>query len=315
METGKNKESKFDLSYLMLTRGNNTVWALKMKVYMQAHGIWEAVTPKDPKAAIEEKTYKMALATIYQGIPEDILLFVAKKETAKEAWEAVKVLCQGAERVKEARIQTLKSEFESMIMKDSKSFDDFCLKLNGLLTNIRALGEDMAEAYVVKKVLQAMLQKKLQITSAIEQFGDLEKMTIEETVGSLKAHEERLHGQNEISGGTGQFLLTKEEWRKKEEHKLLLTRDEWLKRSNKTEGSSQKFRGKDTFRGVRDKSRVRCFNCLGYGHYASECMKSRRDKEQKEEVNISQISDDELALLLTEGETSKGDVMLIKKKE
>ncbi|XP_074361297.1 uncharacterized protein LOC141701567 [Apium graveolens] len=230
METGKNKES-FGLSYPMLTRGNYTVWALKMKVYMQAHGIWEAVTPKDPNDAIEEKTDKMALAAIYQGIPEDILLSVAEKETAKETWEAVKVLCQGADRVKQARIQTLKSEFESMSMKDSESLDDFCLKLNGLVTNIRALGEDMAESYVVKKVLRVMPQKFLQITSAIEQFGDLEKMTIEETVGSLKAHEERVRGPSETSGETGQLLLTEDQWRKKEkeDNKLLHTRDEWLK--------------------------------------------------------------------------------------
>lgn len=174
------------------------------------------MAPKDPKADIEEKTDKMALAAIYQGIPEDILLSVAEKETAKEAREAVKTLCQGAERVKKARIQTLKSEFESMSMKESESLDDFCLKLNGLVTNIRALGEEMAEAYVVKKILRAMAQKFLQITSAIEQFGDLENKTTEEIVGSLKAHEERLRGQNENSRNAGQLLLTEEEWRKKE---------------------------------------------------------------------------------------------------
>ncbi|XP_074359819.1 uncharacterized protein LOC141699913 [Apium graveolens] len=223
METEKNKESTVGLNYPMLTRGNYTVWALKMKACMDAHGIWVAVSPKDPKAVVEEKKDKMALAVIYQGIPEDILLSIAEKETAKEAWEAVKVLCQGAERVKAARIQTLRSEFEAMIMKEGESLDDFCLKLNGLVTNIRTLGDEMAEAYVVKKVLRAMPHKFLQITSAIEQFGDLEKMSIEEVIGSLKAHEERLRGQPDASGGTNQLLLTEEEWRKKdkEESKLL----------------------------------------------------------------------------------------------
>lgn len=223
----------------------------------------------------------------------------------------MKVLSQGAERVKKARIQTLKAEFEAMVMKETESLDDFCLKLNGLVTNIRALGEEVVEAYVVKKVLRAMPHKFLQITSAIEQFGDLEKMTIEETIGSLKAHEERVRGQNEISGGTGQLLLTEEEWRKKEkeENKLLLTRDEWLKRSNRLEGSSQKFRGRTC--GVRDKSKVRCFNCLGYGHYAAECKKSKREKEVKEEANIAQIPDDEPALLLTECSDNEGNVMML----
>lgn len=46
---------------------------------------------------------------------------------------------------------------------------------------------------------------------------------MEEVVGSLKAHEERIRGQTESS--QGQLLLTEEEWRKKEinESQLLLT--------------------------------------------------------------------------------------------
>lgn len=169
------------------------------------------MSPNDPKAVVEEKKDKKALDAIYQGIPEEVLLSIAEKETAKEAWEAVKVMCQGVERVKKARIHTLRLEFESMSMKDSESLDDFCMKLNGLVTNIRALGDEMAESYVVKKVLRAMPQKFLQSTSAIEQFGDLEKMTIEEVIGSLKAYDERLRGQNETTGGTSQLLLTEDE--------------------------------------------------------------------------------------------------------
>lgn len=60
-------------------------------------------------------------------------------------------------------------------------------------------------------------------------------MTVEEAVGSLKAHEERMKGQIEPIGGS-QLLLTEEEWAKKEsdEGKLLLTREECeLKWTNK----------------------------------------------------------------------------------
>lgn len=72
---------------------------------------------------------------------------------------------------------------------------------------------------------------------------------VEETVGSLKAHEERLRGKSEKSGH--QLLLTEEEWNKKEkgEQNLLLTREEWLKRTSKSDGiSGQKSRGRDGMR-------------------------------------------------------------------
>lgn len=79
-------------------------------------------------------------------------------------------------------------------MKEDEQLDEFYLKPYSLATNIRVLGEKVEEAYVVKKLLKVVSSKFLQIASAIEQFGNLEVMSIEEVVGSLKAHEERLRG-------------------------------------------------------------------------------------------------------------------------
>lgn len=123
---------------------------------MQAHGVWEAIEPKDAKAVIDDKIDKRALAVIYQGIPEDLLLALAEKKTSKEAWTAVKTMCLGADKVKKARALTLKGEFEALCMKETEQLDEFYMKLNGLVTNIRALGEKMEEAYVVKKLLRAV---------------------------------------------------------------------------------------------------------------------------------------------------------------
>lgn len=151
-------------------------------------------------------------------------------------------MCLGVDRVKKARVQTLKAKFESLFMKDTESIDEFCMKLNGLVTHIRTLGENITEAYVAKKLLRSVPIKFLQITSTIEQFGDLVSMTVEEAVGSLKVHEERLKGQIESSGG--QLLLTWDEWRKREnsDGQLLLTKEEWIRKTGKkgTETSSGK---------------------------------------------------------------------------
>lgn len=152
MDANKLKGGSVGLSYPTLTRENYTAWSMKMRVFMQAHSVWEAVEPTDPKTAVDGKTDKVALALIYQGIPEDVLLSIADKKTAKEAWEAIKTMSQGADRVKKARIQTLKAEFEVMSMKDTDQLDDFYMKLNGLVSNIHALGEEVKESYVVKKI-------------------------------------------------------------------------------------------------------------------------------------------------------------------
>lgn len=131
----------------------------------------------------------------------------------------------GAHRVKKARVQTLKAEFESLNMKESDKLDEFYMKLKGIVTNIRALGEEVKESYIVKKLLRAVPPRFLQKTSTIEQFRDVKTMSIEEAIGSLKAHEERMKSTSEQAGG--QLLLTEEEWQKCEAGvgKLLLTRE------------------------------------------------------------------------------------------
>ena len=141
---------------------------------------------------------------------------------------------------------------------------------------------------------------------------------MEEVVGSLKAHEERLRGVTEPT--EGKLLLTEEEWRKREnsEGQLLLTREEWLKRSSKeVTRNSGKNRSTNGGRFVRDRSKVKCWNCSGYGHYAAECRKPRRDqnREQRTEVNLTQTSDNEPSLLIAEcGENGKEMMMLNEEK-
>nr|GFD48721.1 hypothetical protein [Tanacetum cinerariifolium] len=91
---------------------------------------------------------------------------------------------------------------------------------------IQALGEKVEEAYIVKKLLRAVPSKFLKIASTIEQFGDLDTMTVEEVIGQLKDHEERVRGKSESGEG-----------------KLLLTHQEWLERSKKgddEQGTSQR---------------------------------------------------------------------------
>ena len=98
-------------------------------------------------------------------------------------------------------------------------------------------------------------------------------MTMEEMIGRLKVHEERLRSYEE-----------------KEENGLLLTRSEWVSRTKKNGGNSGDSRGRG-----RDKSKVKCFNCDVYGHYASECQKPRRDRDEM--ANLIYEADEEPALL------------------
>ena len=49
----------------------------------------------------------LVMAAIYHGISEETLFLLAKKEMTKEVWEALKMMHLGANRVKQAQVQTL----------------------------------------------------------------------------------------------------------------------------------------------------------------------------------------------------------------
>lgn len=138
------KEGQITLHYPMLSRSNYGAWAIKMRVFMQAQGVWEAVEPRTQNTVVEVKKDRMTLAAIYQGIPEDLLFSLAEK-TAKEAWDALKTMFMGADRVKTVRIQTLKIKFETMTMKEIEGIDDFAAKVCNIVNTMRILGNTIEE--------------------------------------------------------------------------------------------------------------------------------------------------------------------------
>ena len=54
----------------------------------------------------------MAITLLFQFIPEALTLQVGDLETTKAVWDAIKARHVGAERVREACLQTLTAEFD-----------------------------------------------------------------------------------------------------------------------------------------------------------------------------------------------------------
>ncbi|XP_048596513.1 uncharacterized protein LOC125578211 [Brassica napus] len=162
----------------MLTATNYTVWEIRMKIALKVHKVWEAVEEEEPNG---DKN-NMAIALLFQSIPEVLILQVGELNTAKKVWEAIKTRHVGAERVKEARLQTLMSEFERLKMKDTEKIDDFSGKLSEIASKF---------AELVKKFLTSLPRKKfIHIVASLEQVLDRNNTKFEDIIGRLKAYEE-----------------------------------------------------------------------------------------------------------------------------
>ncbi|GKC88829.1 zinc finger, CCHC-type containing protein [Tanacetum coccineum] len=174
-----------------LKPSNYSLWAIRMQIILEANGLWEMIEPNE-KTQADNKKDKTAIAFLYQALPEEQQLQITKHKTAKAIWDALKTRHIGEERVQQARLQTLKSDFEMLHMKEDETIDTFTAKLTTLVNKAASLGHTMKDETLVRKLLNAVPDRYLQIVASIEQYSDLSEMTLEEAIERLKTYEERI---------------------------------------------------------------------------------------------------------------------------
>ena len=173
----------------MLNATNYTVWAMRIKILLKVHEVWEVVENESDNSMKNN----MATALLFQSIPETLILQVGELDTAKKVWEAIKARHMGADGVREARLQILSAEFYRLKMKETYTIDDFVGRLSEISSKSVALGESIEETKLVKKFLKSLPRKKyIHIVASLEQVLDLKNTTFEDIVGRLKAFEERV---------------------------------------------------------------------------------------------------------------------------
>nr|GEW27813.1 zinc finger, CCHC-type [Tanacetum cinerariifolium] len=155
------------------------------------YSLWEMIEPLETTKA-DNKKDKTAIAFLYQALPEEQLFQITKHKTAKAIWDALKTRHIGEQRVQQARLQTLKSNFEMLHIKEDETIDTFTRKLTTLVNKAASLGHTIEDSVVVRKLLNAVHDKFLQIVASIEQYSDLDEMSKDEAIGRLKTFEERL---------------------------------------------------------------------------------------------------------------------------
>ncbi|GKF39143.1 hypothetical protein Tco_0119204 [Tanacetum coccineum] len=128
-----------------------------MQIILEVNGLWEMIEPNE-KTQADNKKDKTAIAFLY-------------RKTAKAIWDALKTRHIGEEIVQQARLQTL---------------------ITTIVNKAASLGHTMEDETLVRKLLNAIPDRYLQIVASIGQYSDLDEMTLEEAIGRLKTYEERI---------------------------------------------------------------------------------------------------------------------------
>ena len=78
---------------------------------------------------------------------------ISKAKNAKEAWQILNKTYKGDDKVKKIRLQSLRSEFEKLQMKEDESIDEFFAKVTLVVNQMATNGEALDDQRVVEKVL------------------------------------------------------------------------------------------------------------------------------------------------------------------
>jgi hypothetical protein len=105
-----------------------------------------------------------------------------------------------ADRVKVARLATLKGEFDKLIMEDTEPLDDYAGKISGMAVRYAGLGATLDDASMVKKLLDTVPDRLYPAVAGIEQFYDVKMMLFEEALSRLKAFDERFRRRSQAGG-------------------------------------------------------------------------------------------------------------------
>jgi hypothetical protein len=140
------------VSWPTLTKTNYTEWAIFMRVKLQGAGLWEAVDTDDAPRRQE----RQAFGAILSSVPTEMVQLLAVKENAKIAWDTIKTMCVGMDRVREARHQRLRKDFDALAFQSGETVEDFSLRVSSVVTELQSLGDTTSELDGVQKILHGM---------------------------------------------------------------------------------------------------------------------------------------------------------------
>jgi hypothetical protein len=237
----------------------------------------------------------MALDALCGTVPPEMVPTIAKKETAKEAWDAIVIIRVSDDNMKKMMAQQLHRKFDLATFDDGETVEDYVLRLSGMAVHLTTLSEEVKDGEIIAKILRSLPPRFKQITIVIKTLLDVSTMSAADLTGQLKEAEEAFEEAPTLLQQDGKLYLTEEEW------------DAWRKKrevenhsgSGARSGGASKGRGRGRGSSSSSGSSSKptsdeCRRCGKMEHWAREC----RLKPKKKQAHVVQ-DEEEASLMLT----------------
>ncbi|GAB2290077.1 hypothetical protein Dimus_038084 [Dionaea muscipula] len=315
--------AKATFPFPRLAIDNYTKWSLQMRTFLGGHDVWDAVEVCVEDLVAQATSAKLqrearvrdqrALSILQQGVDDSNWERIAGVYTAKEAWDLLKTAFQGIDRVQRVRLQTLRGEFEYLKQQGEEPVAEFCSRVLGVVNQLKHNGETIADVKVIEKILRALDSRFDHVIVAVEEAKDINTMTIQDLMGSMMAHEEKM-ARRKKENTLAQALQSTSLTRNPED---LQTNCYQARETIKGKNYKGKFRGNVRGRGWQNgshcdgdqdfkndsgsgrgrlkehhkgkKAHIQCYNCKRYGHYASECYRGKKFVDESVHMGESKM--------------------------
>ncbi|GAU44851.1 hypothetical protein TSUD_112250 [Trifolium subterraneum] len=218
-----------------------------------------------------------------------------RDQKKKDAWDTLKKIYGGDEKLKKVKLQALRKQYEMTQMNEGETVSDFFSRLVTLTNQMKACGETIIDLQKVEKVLRALTANFDYIVVAIEESKVLSDLKLEELQVSLEAHEMRLK-QRTSEKKVDQALQAKFTKKGKEEgSKWNKGKEKWRKKKNNADAASKNSKNPDDSNKHSKNSKKR--NC-------PENKDSKRDEAQLAHSD----SDDAMLMATTKMSEDKANV-------
>jgi len=264
-------------------------------------------------AAIDGKKHTPAHKKLYKKhhkirgilvafIPRTEYMKMSDKSTAKAMFASLCENYEGSKKVREEKALMLVHQYELFKMKDDESIEEMYSRFQTLVSRLQILKKSYVASDHVSKILRSLPARWIPKVTAIEEAKDLNTLSVEDLVSSLKVHEMSLNEHEPFKRTKSIALPSKGKLSKAlkvieseeespdgdsdedsavvEKMAMLSNKLQYLDRKNK------KFLSRrGGYKSSKKEDQKGCFNCKKPGHFIADCPDLHKEK-LKEKSNF-----------------------------